>query len=181
MPKKSSTPRTPRFYPADDLPPRKVSKANKMTKLRASLTPGTVVILLAGRFRGKRVVFLKQLPSGLLLVSGPFKVNGVPVKRVSQSYVIATSLKVNVDPSVAKDIDDAYFQKEVSAGGDESNEDKFFEEKKAQKVVSEKRKTDQAAVDGALMKAIGSVEMMKEYLAAPFTLSKKDKPHNMVF
>lgn len=127
------------------------------------------------------IIFKSTLKSGLLLVSGPFKVNGVPVKRVSQSYVIATSLKVNVDPSVAKDIDDAYFKKEVSAGGDESNEDKFFEEKKAQKVVSEKRKTDQAAVDGALMKAIGSVEMMKEYLAAPFTLSKKDKPHNMVF
>ncbi|KAH0850824.1 hypothetical protein HID58_095219 [Brassica napus] len=137
----------PKFYPAEDVkkPLANRRKANP-TKLRSSITPGTVLIILAGRFKGKRVVFLKQLSSGLLLVSGPFKINGVPLRRVNQSYVIGTSTKVDVSGVSLEKFDDKYFGKE--------------------KVFPQGKKDDQKAVDGALIKAIESVPELKTYLGA---------------
>ncbi len=148
--------------------------------MRKSITPGTVVILLAGRFRGKRVVCLKSLESGLLLVSGPFKINGVPLRRVNQAYVIATSTKVDISGVDVSSITDEYFSR--AKDEKKEGEDEFFmgDAPKAA-VVSDLRKADQQKVDAALLKAVGAVDMLEAYLAAQFTLTSSDKPHLMKF
>lgn len=114
------------WYPADDEKKHYKKSKPKSTKLRRGIVPGSVLILLSGRFRGKRVVFLKQLTSGLLLVTGPYKINGVPLKRVNQAYTITTSAKVNIAGVDSAKIDDALFKKEKKSK--KQGEDKFFAE-----------------------------------------------------
>jgi large subunit ribosomal protein L6e len=100
--------------------------------------------LLAGRFKGKRVVFLKQLKSGLLAVTGPFKINGVPVKRVNQVYTISTSQKVDLKGVKTDSISDETFKKE---GVKKTRSHKFFEKEAPAKTVSADRKKLQKEVD----------------------------------
>eukprot|EP00262_Sarcandra_glabra_P017567 TRINITY_DN6052_c0_g1_i1.p1 TRINITY_DN6052_c0_g1~~TRINITY_DN6052_c0_g1_i1.p1 ORF type:complete len:255 (+),score=52.16 TRINITY_DN6052_c0_g1_i1:110-766(+) len=145
----------PKFYPADDVKARSTKcRKHNLTKLRASITPGTVLIILAGRFMGKRVVFLKQLPSGLLLVTGPFKVNGVPLRRVNQAYVIATSTKVDISGVDVEKFGDKYFAKEA-VKKNKKGEGEFFEaEEEEKKALPQEKKDDQKAVDAQLIKSI---------------------------
>jgi len=149
-------------------------------KLRDSIEPGSVLILLAGRFRGRRVVFLKQLASGLLLVSGPYCVNGVPLRRVNQAYVIATSAKVDVGKVDCSKFKDPYFGKAKKASKKKKGED-FFEETAAKNEPTAERLADQKAVDTAMMPAIEKVPLMTKYLKARFSLSRGQKPHLMKF
>ncbi|KAJ6699908.1 60S RIBOSOMAL PROTEIN L6 [Salix purpurea] len=76
---------------------------------------------------GKRVVFLKQLSSGFRLVIGPFNTNGVPPRRVDQSYVIATSTKVDISGVNVEKFDDNYLAKKVEKKK-KKEEGQFFDE-----------------------------------------------------
>lgn len=114
------------WYPADDEKKHYKKSKPKSAKLRRGLVPGSVLILLSGRFRGKRVVFLKQLTSGLLLVTGPYKINGVPLKRVNQTYTITTSTKVGLNGVDVAKIEDSLFKKEKKSK--KQGEEKFFAE-----------------------------------------------------
>ncbi|XP_024016987.1 60S ribosomal protein L6-1 [Morus notabilis] len=172
----------PKFYPADDVKKPLVNKRKpKPTKLRASITLGTVLIILAGRFKGKRVVFLKQLSSGLLLVTGPFKINGVPLRRVNQSYVIGTSTKVDISGVNVEKFDDKYFAKQ-SGRKKKKGEGEFFETEKEEKnQLPQEKKDNQKSVDTPLIKSIEAVPELKAYLGARFSLKAGMKPHELVF
>merc|ERR1712228_659124 len=85
----------------------------------------------AGRFRGRRVVFLKQLPSGLLLVTGPYQVNGIPLRRVNQAYVIATSTSVSVGSVDASKFSDDYFGNKTKSKTKKKGDDFLAEEEQA--------------------------------------------------
>ncbi len=50
-----------------------------------------------------------------LICLGPFGVNGVPLRRVNQAYVIATSQKIDVAGVNAAKFDDKYFAKPKAA------------------------------------------------------------------
>jgi len=180
------TEKASKYYPAvDESKPKKVRKTLRPANPRPSLTPGTVLILLAGRFRGKRVILLKHLPQGVLLVTGPFKVNGVPLRRVNARYVIATSTSIDikgVDEKVIEKVGgDSYFAREKSSK--KSGEDAFFKqgEKPEKKQISSSRAEDQRSVDKALLSTLKKEPMLLSYLGSTFSLRKGQKPHEMKF
>jgi large subunit ribosomal protein L6e len=174
--------KAPRWYSAEDAPKPKVSrKTHKIGKVRDSITPGTILILLAGRYRGKRVVFLKNLRSGLLLVNGPHCVNGVPLRRVNQAYVIATSTKLDLGKTNLRKFHDGYF-KRPRPPKVKPTEEEFFEAYKAKKAnFPAERKADQKEVDKLVLSAVEKVGDLKYYLRSTFSLSKGQYPHLMKF
>ncbi|KKP04752.1 50S ribosomal protein L6e [Trichoderma harzianum] len=180
-----------KWYPADDeSAPKKVRKSVRTWAPRKTLQPGTVLILLAGRFRGKRVVLLKTLDQGVLLVTGPFKINGVPLRRVNARYVIATSYKVDISGLDAAKIEEIsqpkYFTAEKAK--EKASAEAFFKQgEKPQRLelqkkeINSSRAADQKAVDKALLASIKKVDLLASYLASTFSLRKGDKPHEMAW
>jgi len=170
--------------------PKKAAPSNKR-----SVAPGTVAILLAGRFRGRHAVVIKQLPkNGPLVISGPFKYNGIPLRRVDSRYIIATSTKINLgalDGKVLEKVDGALFKRKLrekkakSAAG-------FLGKKKAvaaatgagKKKIPDERVALQKQVDAGIIASIkkdANAKLLPGYLRSVFTVKPGDTPHRMQF
>jgi len=181
--------RFPRFYPTEDKPRKlhtnKKAFSQHKASLRASITPGTILILVAGRHAGKRVVFLKQLKTGLLLVTGPFKLNRCPLRRVNQNYVIATKTKLDISKvNVPENLQDAFFNRIKPKKAKKATEGEIFDVKKEEYKVNDERKQAQLSLDGQILSLIKShpdKSVLKSYLKSRFALKNRQYPHNMKF
>jgi len=176
----------PKVFPSKNstfvLPSKKKSTPIPTTvKLRKRITPGTVLILLAGSQRGRKVIFLKQLASGLLLVTGPHKMSRVPLRRINQSFVIATSVKIDISSiKIDAKYNDEYFAKQRETK--KKSESEFFaEEKDKKKTIAPEKLADQLAFDAPLIAIIKKDTNIEAYLKAPFSLRTNRPVHQMKF
>uniref|UniRef100_A0A1I7VSY3 Large ribosomal subunit protein eL6 n=1 Tax=Loa loa TaxID=7209 RepID=A0A1I7VSY3_LOALO len=165
---------------------RRAKRSPKKTVLRRSITPGTILIILAGRHKGKRVIFLKQLEkSGLLLVTGPMKLNSTPLRRIAQAFVIATKTKIDISRlKLPEHINDTYFRRFSSKKAPKKGDANIFAQGTTEYTVSDQRKADQKAVDSVVLEVIREHPEKKYlfgYLGSRFALGKNQFPHQMLF
>jgi len=163
---------------------RLAKRVHTVTKVRPSITPGTVLILLRGVYAGRRVVFVKQLPkSGNLLVTGPTYLNGVPFYRVAPTAVIATSTKVDISAvKIDASINEDLFKKASTKVGNNKSEAEFFKADQPKPAANKAAlNVLTKALDKAIVAEIKKVPLLSQYLQRNFFLKKGDRPHLMKF
>lgn len=182
-----------RFYPTEPRPKKRrtgrVCFRSHKRKFKKGIAPGRVVILLAGRHKGKRVVVLKKMPSGLLLITGPHKINGCPLRRMHQMFTIVTSVKLKLKGlKVPEHINDKYFKlkkiEKKKAKGKARGEGDIFASKAKKYKPGFQRRKDQVDIDKQIIEVIRKHRQKKlllAYLGSYFYLRNHMYPHKMKF
>merc|ERR1711985_218487 len=121
-------------------------------------------------------------PASRLSFASPSKLNGVPLRRVPQSYVIGTQTTVDVSGvKLPAEVNDDLFKKPQSAKKQKKDEDFYEDGAKKPNTIDESRKALQKTVDTAVLASINKTPMLKQYIASRFSPKNGDKPHLMTF
>ena len=119
-------------------------------------------------------------------MTGPYKLNGVRLRRVNAAYVIGTQTKVDISgvkiPAEAQK-DDYYKRQKAPAAkaAGKGKEDQFFGKKAAKREPDAARVELQRNIDTQLLAEIKKTPLLGAYLRRPFTLDKNSRPHMMKF
>lgn len=162
---------------------KKAQKKRVTLRLRKSITPGTILITLLPPNLGRRVIFLKQLPSGYLLCAGPRCLNTMPLHRIRPTYVIATSTKLDISKVKLGKINEKELFRQKRHKKSRSDPKVFFKEEKKDEKVKNDRPLVAAtkAIDKQLLPLIKKVPYLAKYLRARFSLGRATYPHLIKF
>lgn len=148
-------PDDPRLYIPDDTPEfveryRKTT-ARKPRTARTDLARGMVVVVLEGVFASRRVIYLGGLGDNLALCVGPKSINNIPLFKIDERYLLATSTVLEIG-NVDVDEKNAVL----------TERDVYTTPMSVEMTDSERK------LDEELTRAVRNVEFMKTYLCEPF-------------
>ena len=113
------------------------SSRKKNKKTFSNLKPGSVLILLSQKLLGKKVILINTTESGLLVVTGPFSLNGISLRRVNKKYTIQSGAKLSEENFISPTLilnsrlfNDEYFETLAKS------KSKSFDHKKHNFVIS---------------------------------------------
>ncbi|AFN83592.1 60S ribosomal protein L6 [Encephalitozoon romaleae SJ-2008] len=146
------------LYMPDDIPKfvekYKARTARKPRVRRTDLVKGMVVVVLEGVFASKRVVYLKGLEDNLALCAGPKSINGVPLFKIDERYLLATSTVLDINVNVDIDEKDIILTKR----------DDYTAPMDVEMTDAEKK------IDEEIAKVAKEIKFMKSYLSEPFEI-----------